>query len=95
MINSLSESLNGVNPDVVERALRHCKGNPEKALDLLTQNPKKLNDLMKNDSEDHQKFRDAWSRMDEDLGDDEDHLDLTLVDEAKYLEQYKKLMNIQ
>ena len=50
---------------------------------------------MKNDSEDHQKFRDAWSRMDEDLGDDEDHLDLTLVDEAKYLEQYKKLMNIQ
>ena len=44
---------------------------------------------------DHQKFRDAWSRMDEDLGDDEDHLDLKLVDEEKYLDQYKKLMNIQ
>ena len=51
-------------------------------------------DIMEKNEEEFQKTEDARKRMEEDLGEGDDHLDVTLEDEGAYLEQYKKLMKI-
>ena len=76
------------------KALKHCKGNLQRALDLLTNNPGKIADIMEKSEEEYKKTEDARKRMKEDLGEGDDHLDVTLEDEGAYLEQYKKLLNI-
>lgn len=49
---------------------------------------------MEQSEEEFKKTEDARKRMEEDLGEGDDHLDVTLEDEGAYLQQYKKLMNI-
>lgn len=84
----------GFDRDVANETLKHFKGNLEKALDLLTNAPQKIAAIMEKTQEKHRKTKEARQRMEEDLGDEEDHLDVTLEDEEIYLEQYSKLMNL-
>ena len=92
MIDNVSSM--GFDRDVANEALKHCKGNLEKALDLLTNNPEKIAEIMEKDEQESKKTEEARKRMADDLGDDEDHLDVTLDDEQAYLEQYKKLLKL-
>ena len=84
----------GFEPEMAKKALYHCKGRIEKALDLLTKDPGKVLGLIENCAEESRKTKEARERMEEDLGDEEDHLDITLDDEEAYIEQYKKMMNL-
>ena len=92
MIDNVSSM--GFDRDVANEALKHCKGNFQRALDLLTNNPGQIADIMEKSVEEYKKTEDARKRMEEDLGEGDDHLDVTLEDERAYLEQYKKLLNI-
>lgn len=92
MIDNVSSM--GFDKDVANEALKHCKGDLQKTLDLLTNNPEKIADIMEKSGEEFQKTEDARKRMEEDLGEGDDHLDVTLEDEGAYLEQYKKLMKL-
>ena len=92
MIDNVSSM--GFDRDVANAALKHFKGNLEKALDLLTNNPEKIAEIMEKDEQESKKTEEARKRMADDLGDDEDHLDVTLDDEQAYLEQYKKLLKL-
>jgi len=84
----------GFDRDIANKALKRCKGNLEQALDLLTKHPEVIAALMENEEEDSKKTQEARERMEEDLGDEDDHLDVTLEDEGTYLDQYKKLMKL-
>jgi len=92
MIENVSSM--GFDRDVANEALKHCKGDLQKTLDLLTNNPEKISDIMEKSGEEFQKTEDARKRMEEDIGEGDDHLDVTLEDEGAYLEKYKKLMKL-
>merc|ERR1711976_529502 len=82
----------GFDRDVAEGALRKFKGDVGKTIDLLTKNPEKILDIMGKELEEDKKVEEARKRMEDDLADEEDHLDLTLEEEGAYLEQYQKLL---
>ena len=84
----------GFDKDVAQAALKHFKGDIGKSIDMLTNTPERVAQLMENREEEYQKRKEARERMEEDLGDDEDHLDVSLEEEASYLEQYKKLITM-
>ena len=84
----------GFDRDVAQAALRKFKGDVGKTIDLLTKNPDKILDLMMKEEENDKKVEEARKRMEEDLADEEDHLDLTLEEEGAYLEQYQKLLKL-
>ena len=100
MVDSLSQSLMGTNqwgidPEVAKKALQHFRGNLDQTKQELIQNPEKIKKILKKEEEEHQKYHDAWERMEENLGDELDHLDGNLAEEAEYLQQYKKFMNLR
>ena len=66
MIENVSSM--GFDRDVANEALKHCKGDLQKTLDLLTNNPEKISDIMEKSGEEFQKTEDARKRMEEDIG---------------------------
>lgn len=84
----------GFDKDVAIEALKKCKGVLGKALDMLTNDPQGIANLMEAKEEKNTKTKGARKRMEEDLGDDEDHLNQTLEEEEAYLVQYKKILGI-
>ena len=61
-------------------------------LDTLTNTPEKIAEIMELKSEVKEKTEEARRRMEEDLGDEDDHLDISLDEESAFLQEYLALL---
>ena len=102
MIETLANM--GFSENVVKAVLHKFEGDINKSINILTKNPDKIAQILEEYEneyeckheqkcvEEHQKTEEAIKRMEEDLGDEEDYLDISLEEESTYLEKYEFLL---